>query len=330
MEKEFEVALSFAGEDRKYVDEVAILLQKEGIKVFYDLFEQANLWGKNLYDYLSEVYHIKAKFTIMFISEHYAKKLWTNHERQSMQARAFQENTEYILPARFDNTTIPGVLSTTGYIPLDKLSPAEFVDVIKKKLILSGSTIPSKALRVSSDSITLLPNRQPQHLEIGVVNLEGLPVENANIVLSSDNGTYLSATTNQKGVATFQIKTRRLYSLMVAHEYYHSHLQNKFDSEKDARIILEHSPRSGSIIIQSTGYIDGFKGRLNPIYGNSKTMYLYADNISINNQESQPVTFEIDKPLILEDCDGSFLTILFRFVNGHTTALIDYVKTTEA
>src|SRR5687768_6731675 len=113
--REFDIALSFAGEDRQYVDQVANLLRDSGVKVFYDLFEEANLWGKNLYDYLSDIYMNKAQYTIMFISEHYAQKLWPTHERQSMQARAFQESQEYILPARFDATPIPGVLPTVGY-----------------------------------------------------------------------------------------------------------------------------------------------------------------------------------------------------------------------
>ena len=39
--REFDIALSFAGEDRKYVDQVANLLRNSGVKVFYDLFEEA-------------------------------------------------------------------------------------------------------------------------------------------------------------------------------------------------------------------------------------------------------------------------------------------------
>jgi len=45
---EFEIALSFAGENRTYVDQVANLLRDSGVKVFYDLFEEASPWGKNL------------------------------------------------------------------------------------------------------------------------------------------------------------------------------------------------------------------------------------------------------------------------------------------
>ncbi len=88
--KEFEIALSFAGEDRKYVEQVANLLKDSDVNVFYDRFEEEKLWGKNLYDYLSDIYMNKATYTIMFISKHYEKRLWTNHERQAMQARAFQ------------------------------------------------------------------------------------------------------------------------------------------------------------------------------------------------------------------------------------------------
>ena len=61
VQREFDIALPFAGENREYVDRVANLLRDSGVKVFYDLFEESNLWGKNLYDYLSEIYMNKAR-----------------------------------------------------------------------------------------------------------------------------------------------------------------------------------------------------------------------------------------------------------------------------
>ena len=137
--KKYDVALSFAGEDRAYVDHVARCLQVKGVRVFYDKFEDTKLWGKDLYTHLSDVYQNQAFFTVMFISEAYKKKLWTNHERQSAQARAFLENKEYILPAFFDTSVeVPGVLKTTGYIDLSTLSPEEFADKIVQKLEDSG------------------------------------------------------------------------------------------------------------------------------------------------------------------------------------------------
>jgi hypothetical protein len=101
------VALSFAGEDREYVEKVAEYLKAKSVRVFYDNYEKPTLWGKDLYTHLQEIYYQEAKYTIMFVSSYYAQKLWTNHERKNAQARAFQENKVYILPARFDDTEIP-------------------------------------------------------------------------------------------------------------------------------------------------------------------------------------------------------------------------------
>ncbi|ARV58785.1 hypothetical protein BZZ01_09155 [Nostocales cyanobacterium HT-58-2] len=112
----YDVALSFAGEDRRYAQKLAQLLQARGINVFYDEYEEATLWGKNLYEHLLEVYQKQARFCVMFLSQHYARKLWTNHEREAAQARAFKEKREYILPIRLDNTDISAILPTIGYI----------------------------------------------------------------------------------------------------------------------------------------------------------------------------------------------------------------------
>jgi hypothetical protein len=45
---EYHVALSFAGEDREYVDQVAGHLRRLGVNVFYDKYEQVDLWSKDL------------------------------------------------------------------------------------------------------------------------------------------------------------------------------------------------------------------------------------------------------------------------------------------
>jgi hypothetical protein len=131
---EYDVALSFAGEEREYVEKVAIYLKENGISVFYDDFEKVKLWGVDLYDHLSEVYQKKAKYCVIFISRNYAKKVWTNHERKSAQARAIGEKEEYILPARFDNTELPGILPTIGYINISNLSPEELGQLIIQKI----------------------------------------------------------------------------------------------------------------------------------------------------------------------------------------------------
>jgi hypothetical protein len=138
---DYDVTLSFAGEDREYVGRVASYLQKNDIKVFYDDFKKVELWGKNLIDYLSEIYQKKAKYCVIFSSKHYVEKIWTNHERKNALARAIGEKKEYILPARFDNTELPGILPTIGYIDISNLSPEEFGQLIIQKVNNEQSNI---------------------------------------------------------------------------------------------------------------------------------------------------------------------------------------------
>ncbi len=134
LDADYDVALSFAGEQRTYVEKVAELLQSEGVKIFYDKFEEVDLWGKDLYEHLSDVYHRRARFTVMFLSRAYAEKVWTTHERKAAQAKAFNSSEEYILPVRFDDTEVPGVLPTTAYLNAHDKQPKELARVIMEKL----------------------------------------------------------------------------------------------------------------------------------------------------------------------------------------------------
>jgi len=130
----YDVAISYAGEDRHYAHALAETLHSQGIRVFYDQYEKSTLWGKNLYDYLSELYQNKAHYCVMFLSQNYASKVWTNHERQAAQARAFKEHEEYILSIRLDNTEIPGILSTVAYLSWPPENAETIADAIKMKL----------------------------------------------------------------------------------------------------------------------------------------------------------------------------------------------------
>src|SRR2546421_431838 len=98
---EYDVAISFAGDQRKEAEAIAQHLKTAGIKDFFDDYQQADLWGKNLYDHLADVYQNKARYCLMLVSAVYATKVWPNHERRNAQARALSQKGEYILPVRF-------------------------------------------------------------------------------------------------------------------------------------------------------------------------------------------------------------------------------------
>ena len=105
----WDVALSFAGAQRTYVEQVAEALKALGVRCFYDADEQIDLWGKYLAEELPTIYGEQAAAVVMFVSAEYAARDWTRPERRAALARAVQERREYVLPARFDDTPLPGV-----------------------------------------------------------------------------------------------------------------------------------------------------------------------------------------------------------------------------
>jgi len=155
----YDIALSIAGEDRAYAEALAEELKRRKIKYFYDDEEKHNLWGKNLYPYLSDLYQNEAHYCVIFISKHYATKRWTNHEREAAQARAFQENEEYILPIRLDNTELPGILPTVAYLEWPPETAETVADLIARKLGREPYIAPR--LAVSEAIQAIMPTTSP-------------------------------------------------------------------------------------------------------------------------------------------------------------------------
>ena len=111
---DYDFALSFAGEDRQQAESLASALVVRNVRVFYDKFSVEKLWGKNLLEFLCEVYSKQARYCIPLISKHYVSKPWPQHERRSAQDRALRQDEEYILPIRLDDAPIPGLPESVG------------------------------------------------------------------------------------------------------------------------------------------------------------------------------------------------------------------------
>ena len=59
----------------------------------------------------------------MFISAEYAAGDWTRVERRAALAWAVRERREYVLPARFDDTVLPGLLDDVVAVDLRRACP---------------------------------------------------------------------------------------------------------------------------------------------------------------------------------------------------------------
>lgn len=132
--KEYEISLSFAGEDRMYVASVARHLRAADVRVFYDEYERVRLWGVDLAENFQQQYFAKSEYVLMFISKHYVEKIWSGHEKRAALAAAITSNREYILPVRFDDTELPGLNPTIRFEDARQITSAELADLVLQKL----------------------------------------------------------------------------------------------------------------------------------------------------------------------------------------------------
>ena len=130
----WDVALSFASAQRDYVEQVAAVLRVRGLRCFYDADEQIELWGKYLAEELPAIYGEQAAAVVVFVSSEYAARDWTRLERRASLNRAVRERREYVLPARFDDTALPGLLSDMVAVDLRSRAPQQLAEMIIDKL----------------------------------------------------------------------------------------------------------------------------------------------------------------------------------------------------
>lgn len=136
-EFEYDVALSLAGEDRGYVQPIAERLRDSGVRVFYDGFEQGAMWGEDVLVFLDEVFRKRSRYAVVFISRRYVEKHWPTHEGKSAQARALIQDSPYFLPVRLDDSELPGLRPTVGYIDAREVGREKLIDLILDKVAVS-------------------------------------------------------------------------------------------------------------------------------------------------------------------------------------------------
>lgn len=133
----YDLAISFAGENRSIAEALAIALKREGYNIFYDDFEKADLWGRDLSIELPFRYNNSA-FCIMLLSNYYLDKMWTTLERQVIISKFLQLNgNDYILPVRLDGFSgdVPGISKLTGYISIDSKTQIPYLIDLTKTIL---------------------------------------------------------------------------------------------------------------------------------------------------------------------------------------------------
>ena len=136
MEKRFRVALSFPGEKRDFIKEVAQCLSNElgQEHVLYDDYLTAELARPDLDLYLGTLYREQSELLVPFYCADYERKKWCKLEWRQMRDILFNVEGQSIMPFRFDDAPITGILSIDGYVKIGALTPQEVAKLILKRL----------------------------------------------------------------------------------------------------------------------------------------------------------------------------------------------------
>ncbi len=152
----YEVALSFAGEQRDYVRAVNQALKALDVKTFYDDDHAVDLWGKNHTEELPRIYAEDSHLVLMFISEHYVDKQWPRHERRAILTEMTQRGSPYLLPVRFDDSAVPGLDSGWHYLKAEEFTPERLAEAAYAQLVALGVREPrSQAMETSGGTFAV-------------------------------------------------------------------------------------------------------------------------------------------------------------------------------
>ena len=134
-QKRFDVALSFPGEKRDFVAEVAEQLARTlgWERVFYDKFFEAELARPDLDTHLQTIYHDQSELIVVFLCKEYEQKDWCGLELRAIRD-LIKKRQAHIMPFRFDDTEISGFFTIDGYIDLRRRTPSETATLILNRL----------------------------------------------------------------------------------------------------------------------------------------------------------------------------------------------------
>ncbi|HEX7677075.1 MAG TPA: hypothetical protein VF713_03050 [Thermoanaerobaculia bacterium] len=120
--RRFAIALSFPGERREYVEQVANALlpafggEKGKSRIFYDAWHKSAIIGYASNRKLQNIYAMESDLIVPFYCQDYRKKKWCGVELRAIEQLLFNEEFDRVLPFRFDQVEIPGSFSTDVFL----------------------------------------------------------------------------------------------------------------------------------------------------------------------------------------------------------------------
>lgn len=133
MKYKYDVAISYASEQRRQALKLCEELQKLDLKIFADFIEPERLWGSYLPEELRKIYYNESKIIIIFLSKEYVKKGYTLFESHIAMEKSL-ENISFLI-IKFDDVELPWLNTTIGYINWNEYSVLELAEMIQRKTV---------------------------------------------------------------------------------------------------------------------------------------------------------------------------------------------------
>ncbi|MFA9371530.1 MAG: Ig domain-containing protein [Labilibaculum antarcticum] len=176
--------------------------------------------------------------------------------------------------------------------------------------------------------------KEEYYIEVGykmivtVVNIDGETIGDCNVV-AWDTDVEVNISTSPITGGRFEIfsNKERIVNILVASASYNGVIiyDTSINENKLVNVKLTDNTHSSIISTSEICYIPGLTGRLNPVCDNLGRTYLYADNISINDETLQPVDFNSTDSLKLEDAYGVIMYVWIPFIHD-SVFLLNYKK----
>lgn len=129
----YDVALSYASEDRLHAEAIAKGLQAAKKRVFFDHDCRSRLLGRTLSAELETIYSKRATYCVLLVSARYKEKRWTREElRAALMGAALTQRSDYVIPVRLDATQLEELPEDTVYVPIERGYEAIIADILEK------------------------------------------------------------------------------------------------------------------------------------------------------------------------------------------------------
>lgn len=171
--RRFSIALSFPGEYRNIVENVAncltVAVSRE--RILYDKYWEAEFARLELDVYLPNLYRNESELVVIFLCPDYKEKRWCRLEWRHIKQMIATPEQDRIMLLSFDDpgdVTELGILPGDGYIDISAKQAEEIADLILQRHGLLSSSTPDANPTISQadDSKSLSKNNKESTLEL--------------------------------------------------------------------------------------------------------------------------------------------------------------------